>query len=85
LKRNCQKELRTAFSDILENYKKDRIDERNILAHAKYYKDGSNEYLENSNPNGEPHKFDSSRCRKIRKKLNQYKKKLSELESKIIA
>ena len=85
LKRNCPKELRTTFSDILENYKKDIIDERNILAHAKYYKDGSNEYLENSNPNGVPHKFDSSRCKEIRKKLNQYKKKLSEFESKIIA
>jgi len=84
LKRNCQEDLRAEYSDILENYKKDIIDERNILAHAKYYKEDSNEYLENSNPNGVPYKFDSSRCKEIRKKLNQYKKKFSEFESKII-
>ena len=68
--------------ELLENYKKNVIDERNVLAHAKYFKEGDSEFLENINPEGEPIKFDSSKCKSIRKILNDYKNSLRELQKK---
>lgn len=83
LKRNFPQDYRNEFKQILEDYKKDIIDIRNILAHAKYFKEEGREYLENFDPEGEPHKFNTENCKQLRRNLNLYKKGLVDMQKKL--
>lgn len=83
IQRCCPEEHKATYKEILEKYQVDIIKVRNILAHAKYYKEGEKEFLKNADPEGEPHNYDAEECKKIRKNLNHYKKNLIEFQTKI--
>ncbi len=83
MKRNFPAALQEEFKFTLDNYQKDIMAVRDVLAHAKYFKTEEGEFLENKVPDGDPHKFDVAKCKEIRKNLNVYKKALLLLKDKV--
>lgn len=64
-----------------EDYRKDVIAKRNVLAHQKEDEDSSGKFL--SYPNGDRLEFTEEHCIKIRKDIKKYKKLLDDIEKSI--
>ena len=65
------------FSDFFDSYKKDVLDIRNKLAHAKSEVIDDEEWL--IIDGGEAEKYGTEECKQIRKCLKRYSEYLSEL------
>jgi hypothetical protein len=72
--KNLKEEI---FNDFFKNYSNDVIETRNKLAHAKSEIIDEVEYL--IIDGDEPEKYDSEKCKQIRKNLKKYSEILSEL------
>lgn len=64
-----------------DDYKKDVIDKRNVLAHQKEDEDASGKFL--LYPNGSKLEFTAEHCIQIRKDIKKYKKDLEDIEKAI--
>ncbi len=83
INRNCPDDLKETFKHILEKYNDDIMKVRDVLAHAKYFKEGELEFLQNFDPEANPHTFDSAKCKEIRKNLNIYKDQLLKFQNAV--
>ncbi len=73
------------FIDFYKNYKKDVLDTRNDLAHAKSDIIDDIEYLIVSRKDGEhPEKFDQENCIQIRRNLRKHSDVLKSIREIII-
>ena len=72
---------KTGLNFNVEDYRKNILTKRNVLAHEKEYEDENGKYL--TYPNGERLNFTEDHCIQIRKDIKRYKELLENIEHKI--